>query len=326
MHVGSGIRVKRTVGIWDLTRSGGSLGTLLILLEELEIRRQLSRSDAVDVVIVGDAIQLINDAPSERTYAPDGFLLPGVARLAPLIAVVRAMSGVTGCHVCSDARAVHHVRSLIGSNCVVWPDLELLMGGKHDYDSTRNIQDHFTRAGTIPHLSVGAALLAWAKNYLNEKAQEKLPVAVHLKNNPNVSGQSNANIDSWLVFMAACQCEFKVHFVLVGDDPADVRFRSLRNATIARDDGVTLDRHLAIIQAAGLFVGMMSGPANMALFGTNPYLIFKNPDHHALEMAKELGEGDRYPFALSHQRVLRMWDTTENLSSVFEGVFKQVFA
>ena len=65
-------------------------------------------------------------------------------------------------------------------------------------------------------------------------------------------------------------------------------------------------------------MGMMSGPANMALFGENPYLIFKNPDHHAKEMAIELGDKDQYSFALPGQRVLRIWDTTTNLIEAFE--------
>jgi len=43
--------MKRVTGIWDLARLRGSLGTLLILLEELEIQRWIHGEDVVDVVI-----------------------------------------------------------------------------------------------------------------------------------------------------------------------------------------------------------------------------------------------------------------------------------
>lgn len=116
----------------------------------------------------------------------------------------------------------------------------------------------------------------------------------------------------------------QAHFGLVGDDPVAAPFGTLSNVSIAKDDGIALERSLALIQAAGLFMGMMSGPANMALFGKKPYLIFKNPDHHALEMTEEIGTGDRYSFATERQRVLRIWDTTENLAGAFRFALGQI--
>ena len=212
------------------------------------------------------------------------------------------------------------------TNGFYWPSPEALVQGKYNYDSTREIQNHYSQAGTMPRLSLDTRTLDWAKSYLKAKSRGRLPVAVHLKNNPNVRGESNADMDSWFAFISECQGKHAAHFILVGDDPVDARLRSLSNVTVARDDKVSLDGYLALIQIAGLFMGMMSGPANMALFGTNPYLIFKNPDHHVREMAIELGENDHYPFALPHQRVLRVWDTAENLASAFESVFDQVAA
>ena len=87
---------------------------------------------------------------------------------------------------------------------------------------------------------------------------------------------------------------------------------------------MTIDGDLALIQACPLFMGMMSGPANMALFGNNPYLIFKNPDHHAAEMALEIGNNDHYPFALGYQKVLRIWDTAEILIDSFTNATEHI--
>lgn len=315
--------MTRIAGIWDLLRSGGTLGTLLILLEELQIQARVHRADAIEVLVVGDARQLCTNAGREESDSPDAGAASRIEGVRPLIPVLRAMSGIGDVHVCADVSAARKAAEVIASAHIVWPRVETLIDGRHNYDSTRVIRDFFARAGEIPTLSVTTEHLAWAERYLKRQAKGRLSVAVHLKCNPAVTGQSNANAAAWLAFMERCEREHQAYFVLVGDDPVPAQFRSLSNVTLAKDDGISLERSLALIQAAGLFMGMMSGPANMALFGTNPYLIFKNPDHHAREMAEEIGNSDRYPFARIGQRVLRVWDTTENLIEAFGGALGQ---
>lgn len=316
--------MKKIVGIWDLLRSGGTLGTLLILLEELQIQRRIHGADAFDLIVVGDAAQLCKSEGSEGVDCFDGDTESRIDRAAGMIPVLRAMAGVGEVHVCRDRPSARKAAALIASDRVVWPRLEALTEGGHRYDSTRFIRDFFARAGEIPTLSVKPELAAWSQGYLAKKGGGRLPVAVHLKNNPAIAGQSNANAVEWLAFIEACQREHPAHFVLVGDDPVAAPFGTLSNVSIANDDGIALERSLALIQAAGLFMGMMSGPANMALFGKKPYLIFKNPDHHALEMTEEIGTGDRYCFAAERQRVLRIWDTAENLAEAFRFALGQI--
>jgi len=316
--------MKKVAGIWDVSRSAGSIGMLLILLEELEIQRQIHHADVVEVILVGDARYLLDGSLCERADAPNGLGLPDSARLSPVMSVLKAMSGITDCHVCADRIVLRNATSLLNGNSVPWPDPRMLVQGKYTYDSTQVIQSYFSRTGSIPRLSVTRELLAWARPYLLEKSRGGLSVAVHLKNNPATPGQSNANLESWLTFFSNCANKHDAHFFLIGDDATNENFRSLLNVTIARNDGIHLDGYLALTQAADLFMGMMSGPANMALFGRTPYVIFKNPDHHATEMAVELGDADRYPFGLDNQRILRIWDTTENLTRAFEHATRQM--
>lgn len=318
--------MNRIAGIFDLARSGGSLGTLLILLEELEIQRRVQRAEAVEVVLVADAKDLAVGIQRGRAHAPGGAGLPRSVNVAALTTAVQAMSGITGCHACFDRSALDEVIGLVRGGCALWPDPVTLVAGGHSYDSTASIRKFHARTGSIPRLSVSAARLALARGYVSAKAGGRLAVALHLKNNPAVSGQSNADLASWHAFISGCRRDVPAHFFLIGDDATNADFRDLPNVTVARDDGIAIDGYLALIQAAGLFMGMMSGPANMALFGGNPYLVFKHPDHHAEEMALELGDSDHYSFALPDQRVLRTRDTTENLVSAFESVTQKVSA
>ena len=308
----------RIAGIYDLARSRGSLGTLLILLAELEIQCRIHSAGKADVIFVSDARQLITGAAPQSAGGSG-------TNITALTAVARAMSGIADCHEFYGPTAIADAMSLAGSGCMLWPDPDNIVRGAHNYDSTAAIQAFFARTGSIPRLSVTDELLSWAESYLREKSGGRLPVAVHLKNNPNVSGQSNANLKSWRSLFGS-EDGRNAHFFLVGDEVTNTVFSSLPNVTVAQRDGICLPGYLALIQAAKLFMGMMSGPANMALFGMNPYVIFKNPDHHSREMALELGNADRYSFALSNQRVLRIWDTPENLIGAFEYATQELAA
>ena len=113
--------MNRIAGIFDLARSGGSLGTLLILLEELEIQRRVQRAEVVEVVLVADAKDLAVGIPRERAHAPGGAGLPRSADVSTLMTVVRAMSGVTGCHACFDRSAFDEVMGLVRGGWALWP-------------------------------------------------------------------------------------------------------------------------------------------------------------------------------------------------------------
>jgi len=319
--------MRTVTGIWHIDRAGRALGTLLILLEELNIQRQIHAVDSVDLLIMGETGELTKDIPLEY----DGphaslarLLLPENGRLPPLLVALRSMSGLSNIFVYLDDDGRGCIESPFGADTVVWPDFEALKLGTHNYDSTRVVQAYHAQCGSIPRLSVTAELLGRAKAFLQASAKGRLPIAVHLKYNANLVGQSNADIDAWRAFVRDCHNAYPVHFVLVGDDASNARFRGMPNVTVACDHDFHIGGHLALIQASPVFMGMMSGPANMALLGENPYLIFKNPDHHAEEMQAELGDHDRYSFASPHQRVLRHWDSEDALHDAFGDLYREI--
>jgi len=169
MRVGSPERMTRIAGIWDLRRSGGSLGTLLILLEELQIQRRIHDADAIHMVIVPDAAELVGGMSSVLADGT-GDALGGsdFEKLGLMAEVSRAMSGVADCHVCIGQAAIQNVKNLMRIGCVPWPDPELLVRGKHCYDSTRMVQDFYSHAGNIPRLS--CARIWWRGERLYEEA------------------------------------------------------------------------------------------------------------------------------------------------------------
>ena len=77
---------------------------------------------------------------------------------------------------------------------------------------------------------------------------------------------------------------------LVGNEDVDNRITELPNVLLSRNFQSNISRDLAIIQISCAFMGMASGPCNMAIFSEIPYVIYKNPDHDAEQMALELGK------------------------------------
>ena len=148
-----------------------------------------------------------------------------------------------------------------------------------------------------------------------------MPVVVHLKNNPREQGCSNANFDAWFTFFERCVLRYDVKFILVGNETTDQRILGLPNVLVAQGVEGNLSRELALIQTALAFMGMASGPCNMAVFSDVPYVIFKNPDHHVRETALELGQADRFPFAVGFQKLLREFETADRLMSEFRLLY-----
>ena len=152
----------------------------------------------------------------------------------------------------------------------------------------------------------------------------KLPVVVHLKNN-NIDTKSNANVDGWLSFFNTCHHErLPVHFILIGNDPHDPRYQQCSNVSLPQTDRGGLLFDLSMIQVCFMFMGMASGPCNMALFSGVPYLIWKHPDHHTQEMDREFQGHSQFIFANEYQKFMREWDTADSLIREFKTLYARL--
>ncbi len=81
---------------------------------------------------------------------------------------------------------------------------------------------------------------------------------------------------------------------------------------------------MALIELSSAFMGMSSGPCNMAILSDKPYLIWKHPEHHKEEMGREFQGHKQFVFANEHQKFIKGWDTLENLQREFSKLFRQL--
>lgn len=312
---------KRVLGIWDLDASSVSLGGLLILVAELRMQCMIHGADFADICFIGNATHLL----PVRGIQADGdavTLLDGKAcRDSALLSALFGMEGIASCCLCRTFPALGDFLRESPYQYVIWPALSDQGLVDHRYASTMFAQKFYRENGFVPYLACKTEPIRWAVHFIKRCVIPYLPVVVHLKNNPNEQRRSNADFDAWLGFFEACHLQYDVRFILIGNEEIDQRILRLPNTLKARDYGSNLSRDLALIQASFIFMGMGSGPCNMAVFSKTPYVIYKNPDHHAEQMTLELGKTDQFPFATPFQKVLRVFETTESLISEFAHLY-----
>lgn len=271
------------VGLLDLDQGPLGLGGLLIFLAEVLAMKKIWRAATVE-------LQLLSAGPETG--------MPLIEAVLPHIAGIDSWRYVAAFTVPEAGRQ--------------WPpDVS-----HHDWQSSVVLQRLYAEHGVRPELHMSQGLVDWAKAWLRDTCGGTWPIVVHLKNNPLVKGESNAYFPAWHAFMAD-QLAFPVTFILIGSELIDERITNLKNTIRAADFSLSLAQELALIECAGAFMGMSSGPGNMAILGRAPYVLYKNRDHHAAAMERELAARESFTFARTGQRFLRERETRKSLTHEF---------
>lgn len=316
----------RVLGVWDVRKARLRLGNMVILAQELHAQAELHQGEVEGVCFVHDA-----ERPLPVPVSPEGdgavvFLDAPACAGSAALSVLSSLKGVDACYHAGSVSAVREFVERQPRPYVVWPPLEGLdVQGRIDYPygETLFLQDFFKRFGHLPPITLKPEPLAWARAFIEATVRPAYPVVVHLKNAPPEQSQSNADPGAWAGFFEACVPQREVKFVVIGNEPVDARIRRLPNVVVTQDLGGSAVRDLALIQTARVFMGMASGPCNMAVFTDIPYLICKHPDHTPEKMARELGDRDHFAFAAPGQKLLRVHETRELLMSEFARLWAQ---
>jgi len=289
---------QKGMGIIDFTKTF-SLGNLLIFIEDLKIYQERLEIKEIDLKII----------TGKNTTKVFNLLLP----------LIYQYLEVSKCQLISslDIKKIYNIKN---EYQFVFPSREEFLSKEFTLDSTKIVQDFFNKKRYIPKLVSNEK--ESIRKFLQKKSSGKTPVAIHLKNNHLTPNDSNANVKEWYNFLNCCwDRQFPVQFFLVGDDQIEEAILSLPNVTRTRNENLNILDDLIIIEQASLFMGMCSGPFQIALFNDKPYIVFKNPTHHKNEMIKEIGVQNKYPFATEKQKILRVIETKEILLKELLKVF-----
>jgi hypothetical protein len=142
---------------------------------------------------------------------------------------------------------------------------------------------------------------------------------LHLKNVGSYE-TSKANMSKWVSLISEISKTTSLPLLLIGDDDYPKELMSINGVLHLNSISIPLMSQLALTSNANFFIGSASGIASSAIFSDTPYLIFKDPKHHQLEMARELGDSNCFPWAGSNQFIFREKPSRERIENFIRGL------
>jgi hypothetical protein len=191
----------------------------------------------------------------------------------------------------------------------------------------RRINAFHARYGHVPALAAPRGYEGWARSF-HERDLERRPLVVinprqsSLTEVPTVTYR-DAPLSAWHDFIDVIgQKRPEVLFVMVGGfQEWEHRLAYRRNVFIPRAWGLRLAHELALLKIADLFMGTSSGFATFVTFTEVAYAIV-NVEHSFARFA-EISLNDRhYPFAKSNQVLTWRPETTAELLSLFDELYR----
>ena len=316
---------KKILGIWNIDVSPLTLGGLILFIEELQIQQIIHKIDSVELCIIGKGIRTARSY-TVRNYGDitsdlAGICDPHIIRQVSTIPIIRDFSNISRCYLVSSYTEFQRVFNKKHNSYILWPDIKTKKNNDYKYSNTRYTQQFFLDNGYIPYIKCKGDSLNWAKQFLNRNVHPSVMVVIHLKNNENAKNCSNADFEAWFGFFEHYTENIEIKFILIGNEPIDPRILTLPNVIVTKNHESNISRDLALINQAAIFMGMSSGPCNLAIFSDTPFIIYKNPDHDVEEMKLELGKNIRFPFSTASQKFLRVFETMENLIQEFDEAY-----
>lgn len=323
-----GCEMDRFTGFIDFSASPFALGDILtwnvrVCCEALSAGRK-----AVDVVALTDR-ELLGNA--YQSFLTRHNLLCTYLDLAAAFYVNPLLRGFT--HLMDRASFERRMRAAASDNQPMFPGTREYEAGLRTrnalYSSHLPMNRFYREHGHLPRLKVPQAYLAQAENFLESCGPEAFAVVVHVRRRVGEAHalfggtlERDGDFGVWEAFFAeARRSHPETVFVILGKGVEWSR-RLMRDQKLVFPKclGLGLLDELAMIQAADLFMGLLSGPSTMAIFSEAPYALFVQ-QNYAKITAEVVGveQGAAcLPFACAHQTLVWKPPTLENLLAAFE--------
>ncbi len=296
--------------IWDTSVQSIFIGGVLTLIQEVSLLQKEYGYRQISLCIVGD-----NAVCSEHLTAQEIFKAYPFLRLLSMYDVSLSYMSLGTYREASSWAKQHDYE--------VWPKQSHI--AYEMYGNTLYIQSYFKKHHKITWASISKKYKEKAMRYFRQNCQGKYPITLHIKNTIGGRHCSNADQAVWYSFLKMCEEKYlDCVFVLVSEDHVDQNIVRLSNVLRVPDYPDKLIQDLALVHQSAAFMGMASGPANMAIFSDIPYCVFKDKGQHVHEMKRELGENDKYIFGYEYQNIYRVDHELHNLIDAFVHMYPQI--
>jgi hypothetical protein len=311
------------LAVYDTSLQPLAVGDILIFQEASLVLCQKHQVDVVDFAIVYD---LKNPASSDPVFSGTITEDNVMYHLASILPIAQVNPRLGSLFVFDSHE---HLQRYINDNADryhVWPSGWKMATREYLSPAVFNdlLYSHYKKHGSIPYLSCRPFLKEWAKGFYLEHVHPRIPVTVNIRNNKGWHLHRNSTLDSWIEFFHHCETRYPAKFVIIcARSEIDDRLRNCANVLIAKDYHTGVEQDMALIHTSAIHMGAGSGPATMAWFNSNPYLMvntvyktgefFEHPDM----IQQEESNIQRFWFAGPLQRVANGVESAELLIREF---------
>ena len=196
---------------------------------------------------------------------------------------------------------------------VDWP-IQSETESDFSYFSLQRVKELYARNQIKP-------VLCWNSELTTSvaKALAQLPnsvIGIHLKQQHITNSEiGNADIPVWIEAINRVSSNWKISFLLLGEDIITEDILATTNLISANSLNLSLVEQLAAIQLMSGIIGTASGFMSGAIFSTVPYVIYKHEHHDVAEMNREIGVRNSFDFASFNQLFLRKMPTVLELEN-----------
>ena len=156
---------------------------------------------------------------------------------------------------------------------------------------------------------------------LKNKVMNKYLV-FHLKNTPDYKIESNAKLDIWKGIIFDIKKHYSYDLIFLGEDTYPGPFETFLNENGYRTKDFKLsiwDEYLFLKEATA-FIGMASGPSNMAILSSTPYYIFKHEEDAWEEKFDEINSEHKLKCSVQNQFYKIGIENLSDISSFLNGL------
>jgi len=317
---------RRLLVVYDLSANPYSIGDVLVVVEASMALREIHGVGQVDFAFVFDEKQPVRAGSSFGHITADDVFY----HLASIVPTVQVNPQLGSLFVFNSHLRLEQFLADNAAIYVVWPSAWKYAQNEYlNYTAYNDVLwNHRQKHGTIPILSSRPFLVKWANEFYSHRVHPRVPVTVQVRNNPSFGAHRNLRLDVWIEFFLRTEKAYPACFVIVcAANEIDDRLRQCRNVIVSKDYHTGIEQDLALIQTASFHMGASSGPGQMAIFGTKPYLLVNTDlEPNLYKGIVQDGAFLRFCFAGPLQRFAVGEETVELLTTEFARMWEAVTA
>lgn len=310
------------LAVYDFCSQPPSVGDVIVFSQGTVVLAETLGLNRIDFCLVYDK-EVLHVDPHFHPMLESGSHLHYVFKFGSLFSFNPYLGAI---HVLPSYKELDQFLAKWPTPEVIWPSLEQINNRFYlNYEVHQLVSDFYKKYDRLPHLPIPEPHKSWCQKLIDQ--YKRFPVSVNLRNNPNRDPIRNSNMDEWITFFNRAS-DLPVQFFVICDfSEVDVRLLSMKNVTVMKSLGSSLEQDMAMVLGCKIHLGSSSGPTALASFTNKPYVIFNTPNVPHIpkyQGAKTIDEkGDvRTSWATPFQKFTTHPETAEEIFSEFVRAYE----